>query len=122
MLTQLTSRLASQLNDLTIQVVKEDWTLTSSPLTPSSRTPFPGPVTGAGTKPHSAPLPVAAAAVTTLDIHPQQRQQVKSATSGLANLESHKAMAPRSGIPTLPEVDGDHVMHHVTGSGTEHKH
>lgn len=29
-LTQLTSRLASQLNDLTIQVVKEDWTLTSA--------------------------------------------------------------------------------------------
>ncbi len=38
MLTQLTSRLASQLNDLTIQVVKEDWTLTSSP---SSLAPSP---------------------------------------------------------------------------------
>lgn len=32
MLTQLTSRLASQLNDLTIQVVKEDLTLPSMPL------------------------------------------------------------------------------------------
>ncbi len=36
MLTQLTSRLASQLNDLTIQVVKEDLTLPSVPLSRGS--------------------------------------------------------------------------------------
>ncbi|XP_064403400.1 uncharacterized protein LOC135348936 isoform X1 [Halichondria panicea] len=35
-LTQLTSRLASQLNDLTIQVVKEDLTLPSMPLSRGS--------------------------------------------------------------------------------------
>lgn len=53
-LTQLTSRLASQLNDLTIQVVKDDWSfprpshVSSSPLTGSrlsispSSPPHPG--------------------------------------------------------------------------------
>lgn len=52
-LTQLTSRLASQLNDLTIQVVKEDWTLTSttSPIAPST-----SPVGGVS-YPHADPLP-----------------------------------------------------------------
>ena len=39
MLTQLTSRLASQLNDLTIQVVKEDLTLPSMPLSRGSSSP-----------------------------------------------------------------------------------
>ena len=40
-LTQLTSRLASQLNDLTIQVVKEDWAMTSTPLATSPLPPLP---------------------------------------------------------------------------------
>ena len=47
-LTQLTSRLASHLNDLTIQVVKEDWSLPSGPSTTSSHiNPLPNP-TGVG--------------------------------------------------------------------------
>lgn len=40
MLTQLTSRLASQLNDLTIQVVKDDWALPRIP--PLSNSPVLG--------------------------------------------------------------------------------
>lgn len=37
-LTQLTSRLSSQLNDLTIQIVKEDWSLPTMPVTAASIT------------------------------------------------------------------------------------
>lgn len=59
MLTQLTSRLASQLNDLTIQVVKEDWTLTSSPVSPMpSPSMFPpAPSIATNTKTLVYPLP-----------------------------------------------------------------
>lgn len=65
MLTQLTSRLASQLNDLTIQVVKEDWTLTSTPTTlppsPSAVPAVPNPYLPAsiGVDGATNPLPTA---------------------------------------------------------------
>lgn len=71
MLTQLTSRLASQLNDLTIQVVKEDWTLTSPLATsPPASSLFPPPLpppaaTSGGYRVPNPYLPATATTTTT---------------------------------------------------------
>lgn len=69
-LTQLTSRLASQLNDLTIQVVKEDWTITSPlAMSPSSSLFLPPPSTTPTSHNLAAnPSPAPAATATTADI------------------------------------------------------
>lgn len=125
-LAQLTSRLASQLTDLTIQVVKEDWTLASSPLAPSP-TPAPtfNPITTA-TGLRGDPLPNPGSS--SIAIAPLQRQKPAGLPTTQMHTGPHRVIppAPHSQTQALSgrialQMEGGHQGLGV-GLSSEHKH
>lgn len=122
MLTQLTSRLASQLNDLTIQVVKEDWTLASSPLTSSPATMFPprpaNYTASSVTSPVVYPLPntgVPTTKQTAILQQQQQREFPSQVAAPLTTVDSSTSGSNTSSVAQL--MEGGHQFP-VTSSTT----
>jgi len=77
-LTQVTSRLASQMNDLTVQVVKDDWTMPSMPMSPPKLPRTPSPLSPTHTHSHggrTTPIHPPSYGGRTTPIHPHLHPQ-----------------------------------------------
>ncbi len=110
-LTQLTTRLSSQLNDLTVQVVKEDWTLTSSSsMTPSIHSP-----TGINSNEDPLPNPGGSNPIAQRQISglldAQEKLTLPSQVHTDANQHTHDSVIPKPHHPTAADDgagDGSH--------------